>query len=237
MDVAARASWLGQVPALVLPAGAQPDSSTFRAALEKFHRGLLVIDANLHVLFANAGARRILERGDALQSEAGTLGFRSRDALLRVRGFAALLAAGLADPSGGPRGSVGLALRLDRLPQASPYRAWVSGLSEPIDGFPADPPPAAVPASPATSPVMLMMIFDPDVSRVVRPGVLVELYGLTPTEAELAARLFAGLALDEAAAAMHIKLSTARSHLKGIFRKCDVETQAQLLQLIALGPR
>jgi DNA-binding CsgD family transcriptional regulator len=221
MEVAARAPWLDRVPALVLPDGTQADRATFSAALEKFHRGLLLVDAELRILFANAGARRILQRGDALQDEGGMLGFRSRDTWLKVRDYAALLAAGLAERSGATTASAGLALRLDRLPQAAPYRAWVSGLSE-------------VAAPP---PVMLMMIFDPDVSRLVRPGVLVELYGLTRTEAELAARLFAGLALDEAAAVMQVKLSTARSHLKGIFRKCDVETQAQLLQLIALGPR
>lgn len=131
-DVAARAPWLDRVPALVLPGGAEPEISTFRAALEKFHRGLVVVDANLRILFANAGARRILERGDALQVEAGMLGFRSRDAWLKVRDYAAMLAAGLAERSGATTASAGLALRLDRLPQAAPYRAWVSGLSEAV---------------------------------------------------------------------------------------------------------
>lgn len=240
LDVATRAPWLDRLSAPDLPGGAAGEILALRAALEKFHRGLLVVDANLRILFANAGACRILERGDALHVEGGMLGFRSRDAWLKVRGFAALLAADLAERSGGTTASAGLAMRLDRLPQASPYRAWVSGLSVAGAGTEAAPGTAPEPSTaalPVLVPVMLVMIFDPDVSRMVRPGVLVELYRLTRTEAELAARLFAGLSLEEAAAAMKVKPSTARSHLKGIFHKCDVETQAQLLQLIALGPR
>jgi hypothetical protein len=45
---------------------------------------------------------------------------------------ALVLPAGLAERSGATTASAGLALRLDRLPQAAPYRAWVSGLSEAV---------------------------------------------------------------------------------------------------------
>lgn len=197
----------------------------FRLAFEKFQRGLVLIDGGLRILHANAGARRIFARRDAVHEEAGGLVFRSRDVVRKVTGFIA----GQADGVGAAPGA-GIALALGRRTGAAPYLARIYTLS-PVDHSASGEPAAPLPL------VMLMMIFDPDGSRMVSPAVLSELYGLTRTEAQLAARLFSGLALDEAAAAMRVKLSTVRSHLKSIFRKCNVETQAQLLQLIALGPR
>jgi DNA-binding CsgD family transcriptional regulator len=53
----------------------------------------------------------------------------------------------------------------------------------------------------------------------------------------LTAELFEGYALEEAGHRLGIALSTARTHLKHVFAKCEVQSQAELLQLLALGPR
>lgn len=58
-----------------------------------------------------------------------------------------------------------------------------------------------------------------------------------PAEAEIAAQLFAGLHANAVAAVIGSSPRTVRAHLRSIFRKCEVESQAQLLQLLALGPR
>jgi DNA-binding CsgD family transcriptional regulator len=64
------------------------------------------------------------------------------------------------------------------------------------------------------------------------PSVLSGLFDLTPAEAKLAVNLAAGHALKSAAELSEIKLSTARSHLVGIFRKTGTKQQSQLVALL-----
>jgi DNA-binding CsgD family transcriptional regulator len=57
------------------------------------------------------------------------------------------------------------------------------------------------------------------------------LYGLTPTETDLAVELMQGGRLTAAAEALGIATSTARSHLKRIFDKTGARRQAELVHL------
>lgn len=66
---------------------------------------------------------------------------------------------------------------------------------------------------------------------------LKQLLCLTPAESRLVAELFVTAGrLDDVAAACGITHETARSHLRSVFRKCDVGSQAELVRLVALGP-
>jgi DNA-binding CsgD family transcriptional regulator len=56
-------------------------------------------------------------------------------------------------------------------------------------------------------------------------------YALTPSEAKLLARLVAGDALKDAAAALAISVNTARFQLKQIMHKTDTHRQVDLLRL------
>lgn len=58
-------------------------------------------------------------------------------------------------------------------------------------------------------------------------------YGLTPRETEIALRLAAGETLPEAAEALGIALTTARSHLGQLFDKTGTRTQLALALLVA----
>lgn len=71
----------------------------------------------------------------------------------------------------------------------------------------------------------------------VSTQVLRELYGLTPAEARLTNALDVGQSLKSAAGTGGISLNTAKTVLKKVFVKCEVGTQAELLQLLSLGPR
>jgi DNA-binding CsgD family transcriptional regulator len=57
-------------------------------------------------------------------------------------------------------------------------------------------------------------------------------YGLTPSEAKLAAILANGRALDEAAGILSITRDTARQRLKTIFAKTDTHRQGELVALL-----
>jgi DNA-binding CsgD family transcriptional regulator len=80
----------------------------------------------------------------------------------------------------------------------------------------------------------IVFIRDPDAGRPNADRTyLRDLYGLTPTETELAVTLMQGDGLTEAAEALGIATSTAKSHLKRIFEKTGTHRQAQLVRLAA----
>jgi len=52
----------------------------------------------------------------------------------------------------------------------------------------------------------------------------------------VARSLFAGRSVEETAKELDLSLNTVRTHLKQIFTKCEVNSQAELLHLLAMGP-
>ena len=82
-----------------------------------------------------------------------------------------------------------------------------------------------------TEPGALLMIRDPDVSTPTN-NALRELFGLTPTEAAIAAALVDGKSLQEIAAASGTTFHTVRSHLKAITQKTGTRRQSDLIALI-----
>lgn len=67
------------------------------------------------------------------------------------------------------------------------------------------------------------------------PKRLASLYGLTPAESRLAAKLAEFNTLEQAANGLGISLSTARGQLSSVFTKTGAKGQAELLTLLATG--
>lgn len=63
------------------------------------------------------------------------------------------------------------------------------------------------------------------------------LYGLTPAEARVAAGIVGAATLRELATRLALSENTVKSHLKRVFRKCDVQSATELSALVATGPR
>jgi len=66
--------------------------------------------------------------------------------------------------------------------------------------------------------------------------VLESLYNLTPAEARVAAKLIEYPQLNIAAEALNISISTAKTHLKRIYRKTNTNRQSVLVHKIINGP-
>jgi DNA-binding CsgD family transcriptional regulator len=66
-----------------------------------------------------------------------------------------------------------------------------------------------------------------DVSQLLRG-----LYGLTDSEARIAASLVDGKSIEEIAHARRARVGTVRAQLKSIYRKADVHRQAELVSLV-----
>ncbi|MFN3936237.1 MAG: LuxR C-terminal-related transcriptional regulator [Gemmobacter sp.] len=77
----------------------------------------------------------------------------------------------------------------------------------------------------------LAVVILEDAARTLPLKTLAERHGLTPREAAIAGRIVAGQSLREAADALGIALSTARTHLQRIFDKTDTRSQAALIRL------
>ena len=84
----------------------------------------------------------------------------------------------------------------------------------------------------ARRPAVAVFIRDPAGSPRNTHASLRKLFGLTPTEIELALLMVDGLTLDEAAARLGIKKNTARAHLRGIFAKTGATRQAVLVKTL-----
>jgi len=66
--------------------------------------------------------------------------------------------------------------------------------------------------------------------------VLNQVYSLTPAESRLVSRLLDNPDVEAAAEALHVSLSTVRTHLKHIYRKTGTNSQSLLFHKIITGP-
>jgi DNA-binding CsgD family transcriptional regulator len=93
----------------------------------------------------------------------------------------------------------------------------------------------------AVSPAALVLILDSALPVNTVEAELRQLYGLTYTETRLAKLLMEGLTLDDCCAALGIRRTTGRMHLRNLFAKIGVRRQSELVSLlmksIGLGPR
>lgn len=178
------------------------------AALDKFSRGVFLLDTDGTVTFANRAARAMLARDDGLLLRKHRLKFNCDRAQAALDSF--LANAGDEAES--------LVLCTQGPSRSCPYRVLVSPL-EHGTGY-------------------SVFVYEPNGGQKPLPvSMLRRLYRLTPAEAHLVNELFAGKTLLHAARDLEISINTAKYTLKGIFAKCEVRSRAELMLLLSLGPR
>lgn len=194
------------------------------AALDRLATGVVLVDGRGAVAHANRAAERIFDAGEGLVllREAGSsLG---RLAPLDAAAQAALARA--IDSMPDPRLLQAEDHSLTMLVPHSPSgRSRVLGLAPlpPAAGF-------ETAAGPARA---IVFILDSDRSSdFLDAELLRRLYGVTQAEARLAARLFSGETLADAASHCGIAQATARTQLRGIFEKTGTHRQAELVRLL-----
>lgn len=82
----------------------------------------------------------------------------------------------------------------------------------------------------------LLVAARPGLGPPPSPLLLGELFGLSPAEARLTARLLRGDDLEAAARALHVSPHTARTQLKAVFAKTDTHRQPELIRHILTSP-
>jgi DNA-binding CsgD family transcriptional regulator/PAS domain-containing protein len=84
-------------------------------------------------------------------------------------------------------------------------------------------------------PAAVLFISDPDQSSEVPVDLLQRSYGLTAAEARLAVLLAEGRGLNEAAELSGVTHNTAKTQLKNVFAKTQVQRQGELIRLLLLS--
>ncbi len=77
-----------------------------------------------------------------------------------------------------------------------------------------------------------IFIIDPDIELNSSIKVLKKIFGLTTSEAKVASSLTKSCHLKNTELELHITVNTAKTHLKNIFRKMNVNNQIELVKLI-----
>jgi DNA-binding CsgD family transcriptional regulator len=185
-----------------------------RVILDKLDRGVVLIDAAGRVIDANTLAARVLRAGDGIVLRFGRLAFANAAHDERL---SQMYSQHCATASGQVKS---IAAHLRR-PDGTSYRVVVSAVPPDLD---------------RRDVAFVALIYAPT-ERDISIAVLRELYGLTPAQAQVARNLFAGRSVEETAAALDLSLNTVRTHLKQVFTRCEVQSQAELLHLLAQGPQ
>jgi DNA-binding CsgD family transcriptional regulator len=180
--------------------------------LEHATFGVLLLDSDGQIAYANKMADSILRERNGLRSEGRNL------CALRSDSTAALqkLIAGAIAPNGGKTGGSCSIPRPSRLPLSvtvTPLRNDRAALFE-------------------ANPSAIVCVFDPTSPFSFSTEHLREMFGLSPAEARVALKLLGGLDQKEIAAALGISFFTVRAHLSQIYQKTNTNRQVEFVGLV-----
>lgn len=203
--------------------------------------GLIVVDGRAHVLHANRPARELLGQVRDGARGCGALVFRDH---ATQRAFERALVGGggaqagvappvaanddLADDPADDDTHAGPLTRRQFLVRDAGGRVVARAAVEPLQRRQLDGAPASA---------HLVSLHRQPASESVSAESLATLYGLTQSEARVAAASLAAHSVDDLAQRLGLSRNTVKTHLKRVFRKCEVSSFAQLAALVATGPR
>jgi DNA-binding CsgD family transcriptional regulator/PAS domain-containing protein len=196
-------------------ARAELQEGSMSQALDRLVLGVMLVDGDGRVSFANKIAERLLREGDGLAIRHGKVYARDSRAsalMMAAIGKAASIAQGkLADAPG-----VMFFPRLNR-------RA-LSAMTVPL----------SMKRQPMLLAAAVAMIFvaDPDAAGPPNLEALIALHQITPAEARLLRALIAGERISDYAARAEISVNTALTQLKQLFAKTGTNRQSDLVRFV-----
>ena len=183
--------------------------------LDRASFGLMILDAGGRLLESNAVAEGLLRTEPSV--------FRDREGVLRLRGKAGIQLSSWirhGRPKGGPTEGV---IHVERL-HKQPLSLLIALMPEAATtwcGF---------------NYRWMLFWFDPEAEIEASVALLVTGMGISEREAQIASLLAAGYQLQQVAGRLGISVHTARVHLKSIFSKTGVRSQAELVRRVMQSP-
>lgn len=92
------------------------------------------------------------------------------------------------------------------------------------------------PTASGTQPTVALFLSPPAPAKKVSVQLLIDLFGLTPTEARVAASLTGGSRLSDVAQELGVSQTTISFHMRNLFQKTGTNRQTDLIALILAGP-
>jgi DNA-binding CsgD family transcriptional regulator len=176
--------------------------------LDRSDYGTLLVDAKARILFANAVAERLLQRGAGLYTRNGRLSARSPAKTAALHSMIA----------GGNEGLPGGLLTLPR-----PDRRSLTLLVLPF---------RAATAELIRRPAAIVFVKDPETRPLPSRDEIRRIFELTPAQAGLAREILQGDGIPAAAERLGISRATAHTHLLEVFQRTGTSRQAELARVI-----
>jgi len=190
-------------------------SAIVRGKIDHIAAGVIFADGNCRVVETNQVAERVLRLGDGLTMRNGQVCARRSFETAKL----AQLVANATDARGGYP-SAGCLL-IGRDGGRPSYVVRVAPITVGLTEY--------------DLPMAMILVSVPDENRVSESE-LAELYGLSPAESRLAVALAFGKRLNELATEFGLQITTLRTQLSSILKKCEVERQSDLVRLISNIP-
>ena len=187
------------------------------AGFDRLRDGVVIIDSNFGIMFANRSAEELLADGDGLYRDGDCIAARMSGGTATLRRLIASYIDGNGLPGAGER--CALTRREGQAPLsvlAMPLRGEISWIG---------------PRCPAA----VLYITDPDRDARARAAALCRRFGLTRAETAFLVEIIKGDGLQATADRLGVSLATARTHLRHVFEKTGTQRQAELVGLMVLG--
>jgi DNA-binding CsgD family transcriptional regulator len=181
---------------------------TFSQLFEHSRHGLLWVDEYLRITAANRVALTILEQADGVRLRDQRLIFSRSDIGREVERLASTWRRGRAYPPNGTQ-------VLRKIERPSGRGTLLLAASVINIGTPAQ--------------AILMLLEDLEAHPPLCDEICNVIYGLTPAEARVAARLLDGRSAPGIALDLGLSPLTVRTHIKRVFKKVGVRSQSQLM--------
>lgn len=183
------------------------------SALDSLPQGMVVVDAQCRIEYANAAVGRLLAFSNPLRSAQGRLQCVQSEHEARLQ---QLVKSACASPA-----KAGAFECLSRPPQSSRLVVTVLPLK-----------PSHTLASWRQIPMALVIFVAPGATAVLDHQVVGDMLGLSPAETRLALLLAVGKTVKDFAAVEGCSWHTARTHVKNLMRKTGCHRQVELVQLV-----
>lgn len=198
--------------------------ATTLSALDRLPSGVLLLDANGAVAFANRSAQRMLEDGDGLRLRKLThkagLGDLIAENATDSKAISDAISATLRhDPFATPHFSS--CVTVPHTSGVASYALQFSALGEHSEF-----------GSGSGAFAAIVFIADGAQEVHVDPALLQSAYGLTPAEAKVAVTLLESSSAQEVADALGTSPNTVRTQIKQIYAKLGVDTRARFVKLL-----
>jgi DNA-binding CsgD family transcriptional regulator len=187
--------------------------------LEGLPSALFVVDTSLRLLLHNRGARQLLEHG-SVALRAGHLDAPTEEGSRRLEAFVRGVAA--ADPLSEAL-SPPESLTLER-PGGPPILVQALLMRPASEEMPSQPG------------VVALFLLDPHVRGGLDEDGLRHVYGLTETEARVAALIGNGASVEAVASGLNLPVPVVRAHLKQVLDRTHSERPADLIRRLLSGP-